>query len=114
MSSLEKLLKSGALIQEGIETKELTWNNGEEDILFTVEVKREMSAADWEAIYIDSSTGKVGQHEEKSLLAAKVSRMVLIDGAPVPRETAEKFRIELLHVLAGAINEVERPPKRKN
>lgn len=109
MGALERLLEAGAAIEAGYETKELTWNNGKDDIKFAVEIKKEMSAADWEAIYYgDTPEG------ERSYLVQKVSRMIRMDGKAVPLEKARTFKLTLLQVMAAAIVDVEVKPEKKD
>ena len=47
--SLDKLLEVGR-IDDGFETREVTWDNDGETYTFTIQVKKELTAADSEAI----------------------------------------------------------------
>lgn len=104
--NLQDLIKSGALIDEGVTQRSVTW----EGHSFTVLVKNEMSAGDFEYIF------GIGQRKEKGIddndeahMARRVHRLVRIGekGADlVPYDQAVRMKLSLLLAICAAINEV--------
>lgn len=123
--NLEELVKQGS-VQDGYEQVPVEWTNDEgEQVAFDIYVKREMSAADYEYIYlgsgrrIDPENGQFIDDGSDSFMARRVHRLVRVgDGTEViPEGTARKFKHTLLMAMASAITKVERPvsvPSKKN
>lgn len=103
--NLQELIEKGALVKEGTQRKTVTWNNGTEDVVFDVLVKREWTVADYESVsgYLNSA-----DREDISILAMRVHRMTRqADGNKFPLETCLRFKVSFLQAICTAINEVE-------
>ncbi|OHV12118.1 hypothetical protein [Kushneria phosphatilytica] len=113
--NLEELVRKGT-IDDGFEEKTVQWDSGDETLEFQVFVKREMSAADYEYIFLN--TAQLGREEDDSdgsFMARRVHRMVRMqDHAAIPYNTAKRFKQSLLMALCSALNEVERSPVDEN
>lgn len=110
--SLDKLLEVGR-IDDGFETREVTWDNDGETYTFTIQVKKELTAADSEAIaHAFEKAG--GDDSETSVLATRVARTVLMDGKRIGFDSASKLKWSLLVAIAVAASGVEKPAAPKD
>lgn len=106
---LSQLMERGS-VDTGFVEKTVTWDNGDESLEFTVFVKKEMSAADYEFIYLNMGNLR-GQDDQDSLAARRVHRMIRMEGyEPIPHETAKQMKQSLLLAICKVLNEVEVPP----
>ncbi len=107
---LKDLIDKGAFIDTGVMSRKVTWEGNAFDVL----VKSEMSAADYEFIYLGlGDRAKVDEHD-KSLMARRVHRLVRIGPAgedAISYEDAARMKHSLLMALCVQINEVHRPPE---
>lgn len=100
---LSELLQVGSRSIEHTE-REVSW----EGRTFSVYVKSEMSAADFEFIY------RSKDEDEDSYMARRVARSIVMEGGEaVPYEDAQKFKTSLLIALCGAIDAVQTPLKKE-
>lgn len=98
---LSELLQKGASVDLGYEDKIVTWQNGDEAVEFDVQVKREISAADFEFIHFG------GGGEERSIMARRVHRLALMEGEAIPFEDAKRMKVSLLVAIAQVLPNVE-------
>lgn len=98
--NLAELLAKGAAVREGYEPRPVKWNNGEEVLLFDVQAKLEMSAADFEFLFF-----KTGDEldADRNFMARRVHRLALLDGDPIPFETAKKLKTDLLMAISAVL-----------
>lgn len=115
-------LKSQGSIQDGYAKVPVEWTNDDGDVIkFDIYAKREMSAADYEFIYLgtgrerDIETGELLDDPLDSMFARRVHRLARLgeDQEPIPFETAKTFKHSLLTAISGAIATVEKKPNSK-
>jgi hypothetical protein len=110
--SLEKLLEVGR-IDDGYETREVSWQNGDDTYQFQIQVKKELTAADSEAI-ANAFEKAGGDDSETSVLATRVSRTVMMDGKRISFNQAASLKWGLLVAIAVAASGVEKPAAPKD
>lgn len=105
VTDLASLQGTGVFIDEGIKTETVSWIKQDGSMVeFDVFVKAEMSAADYEFIYLGIGDNK----QEPSLMARRVHRLVrMANGQSIPLEDAYRFKRELLGAICEAINRAE-------
>ena len=110
--NIDQLIAAGAIISNSLIKKPVEWKRVDDNkkkvtSTFDVFIKKSMSAADYEFIYLNRE-GKEG------FTARRVSRMVLLgdEGAEqIPFDLASNMHVGLLGALSAAINEVEEENK---
>lgn len=107
ITKLDQLLSAGALIENDTAIRPVLWTTEAGDVIeFDVIVKTEMSAADYEFIYL----GFGDTSNDPSYLARRVHRMARFGGGEViPLEQAVQFKPDLLRAICEAIGAVEKP-----
>lgn len=97
---LNELMEKDVLIDTGEEKRTVTWEEGE--VTFEVFVKKEMSIADHEFIYLN-----VGAHEEDkdklSYMKRTVHRMVRLEDGPIPLETLTMMKPSLITAMCEVV-----------
>jgi hypothetical protein len=93
---LKGLLEIGKWSGDIVE-KTVSWNGN----TFEVQIKTDLTPADFEFIYAHSNTG------DDSHMARRVSRSVYIADEPVGYDIAKMFKPSLLAAICVAINEVQ-------
>lgn len=109
-ASLNELVASGAFVNEDVRKEKGIWTKEDGSIVeFEIFVKAEMSAADYEFIYL----GVGDKTQEPTYMARRVHRLArMANGDQIPMETASKFKPDLLRAICDVLNKAEiDPPK---
>ncbi|WP_411887339.1 hypothetical protein [Hydrocarboniphaga effusa] len=106
---LQDLLGAGVVISDDVVNEKVLWTREDGELVeFDIFVKREMSAADYEFIFLGLGEGS----EDKSWMARRVHRMVkMASGEAFPMSDVVRFKPDLLKAICDAINRVESPAK---
>lgn len=101
--NLTEFLQAGTASNDYVK-KTIEWKNGDETVKAQITVKKEMSVADYEAVFLAPG-------EDKSVLARRISRLVKVGGESLTYEQASGLKDSLMFALAEAIQEVAVPPE---
>jgi hypothetical protein len=93
---LNALLEIGRMSGD-IVTQSVTYRGN----TFDVNIKKEMSGADFEFIYAS------GKNDDGSIMSRRVSRLILVGEKSIAYEEAKKFKHSFLVALCNAINAVQ-------
>lgn len=113
--NLSELVGKGAFIDSGITGKSVSWTNDEgSSVEFEISIKNEISAADYEFIYLGFGA-EDDADSERSLMARRVHKLTRIgDGKEtIPVEDAKRMKHSLLMAICKRINEVHADSKKK-